>query len=105
MVKIIFYTTMKEKELKFDTCYGLCDEKQRKECDKNKLCMEQLCGNDELSLAGYSIYASKTDLNKVEKAVKLWRKKMFKKCNKFLSEIRLLKHNALSTEQKMEENN
>lgn len=90
-MKYIKYTTMPIREIEPDAGYGFCDKKQRKKCEKSKLCEEQLCGRDEERLAKINIYDNKPHTLRIDRAVAKWRKETFKECRAVLFEIKVIK--------------
>ncbi len=81
----IMYGIQDIKDLCINSCHlGLCDRLQKKKCDRQQECLQQLCGDEERKIGKVSIFKSFSCWdkvsNKIEKAVDKWRKNTYKKC-------------------------
>jgi len=83
MKKQLKYTPIKLKDLDFDVCYGLCDQKKYNQCQKSGKCLVQLSNSNEYRIANISLFKSdltEKEQNKMEKEIETWRIKRFKLC-------------------------
>ena len=91
-MKYTKYSPLGIREIEPNVCSsGVCDLESRKECEKESLCLKQMSFSEEVGLTRISPYKDldEKDRYKIDRAVKKWRKEMFKKCKKI---IYIIKH-------------
>lgn len=96
-MKYVRYTPIGIKELTPDVLHmdGFCGPAQRKRCDKEGKCLQQICHSYRLDIAKVSVfkiyeYGDKTS-KKIDRAVKKYRKEEYKKCRAVDYEIKARK--------------